>query len=47
MIDGLYRVCTRSLCAGFVLERGQIVRAAPILCKRMGYWLTVAHWVGP
>jgi hypothetical protein len=47
MRDGLYRVTTRYLCAGFVVERGRVVRCAPILRRKLGYWKTVAEWVGP
>lgn len=42
MTDGLYRVTTSYLCAGFVVERGSVVRCAPILRKRLAYWMTVA-----
>ena len=45
MADGLYRVTTPYLCAGFVLRDGQVVQCAPILRKRLGYWRTVAEWV--
>ena len=47
MSDGLYRVTTSHLCAGFVIERGKVTRCAPILKKRLAYWLTVAEFVGP
>jgi len=40
--DGLYRVATSYLCAGFVVERGTVTRCAPILRRRLAYWLTVA-----
>jgi len=45
--DGLWRVVTPYLCAGFVVERGQVVRSAPILRARLAYWMTRAVWVGP
>jgi hypothetical protein len=45
MRDGLYRVDTGYLCAGFVVERGKVVRCAPILRKRLAYWVTVAKWI--
>ncbi len=45
--DGLYRVCTSSLCAGFVVAQGQIVECAPILRRRLDYWSRIAHWIGP
>ena len=47
MKDGLYRVTTRSLCAGFVVKNGLIVAVAHILQKHLAYWLTVAKWIGP
>jgi hypothetical protein len=46
MRDGLYRVTTAYLCAGFVVEKGRVVRCAPILQKRLGYWMTAAERVG-
>lgn len=45
MKDGLYRVVTSYLCAGFVVENGYITKAAPILWRRLDYWKTVAHYV--
>jgi hypothetical protein len=46
--DGLYRVMTSYLCAGFVVEGGKVTRCAPILRKRLAYWQTVAVFVrGP
>ena len=47
MRDGLYRVITTYLCAGFVVERGRVTDCAPILRKKLSYWLGVAEWVGP
>jgi hypothetical protein len=41
--DGLYRVTTAYLCAGFVVERGRVTRCAPILRRRLAYWRTVAE----
>jgi hypothetical protein len=43
--DGLYRVTTRYLCAGFVVERGLVVACAPILRKKLAYWTTIAEYV--
>jgi len=45
MIDGLYRVTTSYLCAGFVVEHGAVTLCAPILRKRLPYWMTVAQLV--
>jgi hypothetical protein len=38
MADGLYRVTTHYLCAGFVVECGVVTQCAPILRKRLIYW---------
>ena len=43
--DGLYRVVTSYLCAGFAVEGGRVTRCAPILRKRLAYWVRVAHRV--
>lgn len=42
MKDGLYQVTTSYLCAGFVIEKGQVTQCAPILRKKIEYWKTVA-----
>ena len=47
MRDGLYRVETSYLCAGFVVSRGVVIRCAPILRKKIDYWRTVATRIGP
>lgn len=47
MRDGLYRVTTRYLCAGFVVHNQLITSCAPILRGKIRYWLTVAEWIGP
>lgn len=44
--DGLYRVETPYLCAGFVVRSGKVVRCARILMKSFGYWRTVAVRIG-
>ncbi len=46
MLDGLYRVTTKYLCAGFIIENGLCVRCAPILKNRFDYWKTVAIKIG-
>lgn len=43
MIDGLYRVMTPHLCAGFVIEAGRVRQCAPILRRRFTYWMTIAE----
>jgi hypothetical protein len=45
--DGLYRVTTPTLTAGFVIRAGSVVECAPILRRRIGYWLKHAMWVAP
>jgi len=45
MRDGLYQVTTPSLCAGFLVERGRVTLCAPILRKKLAYWMTVAQWI--
>ena len=45
MIDGLYQVTTPYLCAGFVIAGGQVTLCAPILRKKLSYWMTVAKLV--
>lgn len=42
MPDGLYRVTTSYLCAGFVVEGGRFVQVAPILQRKLVYWITIA-----
>lgn len=49
MKDGLYRVTTSYLCAGFVVSGGKVKASmcAPILRRKLAYWVTVAEWVRP
>lgn len=47
MRDGLYRVETRYLCAGFVVAQGRVTACAPILRRKLAFWRTVAVRVGP
>jgi hypothetical protein len=47
MRDGLYRVVTSHLVAGFVIRAGQVVQCAPILRRKIDYWKTVATFIGP
>lgn len=47
MTDGLYRVVTPYLCAGFVVVNGRVTVCAPILRKRLSYWVGVAVRIGP
>jgi hypothetical protein len=45
MKDGLYRITTRYLCAGFVIQHGRVIEYAPILRNRLSYWLTQGVWI--
>lgn len=45
MKDGLYRVTTSYLCAGFVIKDDRVTQCAPILWKKLEYWKTIAKWV--
>jgi hypothetical protein len=47
LADGLYRVVTSYLCAGFVVKDHAVVAVAPILVKRFTYWQSMARRVGP
>jgi hypothetical protein len=46
MLDGLYRIETDKICAGFVVKNGYPIRIAPILLKAFRYYLTRAKWIG-
>lgn len=45
--DGLYDVTNDSFSAGFVISEGRVTMCAPILRKRLAYWMTVAERIGP
>lgn len=45
MNDGLYRVVTSYLCAGFVVRDDEVIDCAPILRKKIEYWKTIAKRV--
>jgi hypothetical protein len=47
MRDGLYRVSLPYLTAGFVIAGGAVVACAPILRRRLRYWLRIAERIGP
>lgn len=46
LADGLYQVTTSYLCAGFVVEHGSVTLCAPILRKKISYWMTIAKRIG-
>jgi len=41
--DGLYRVQTPDFCAGFLVEGGKVTQCAPILRRKIGFWLRLAE----
>lgn len=43
--DGLYAVVQPKWVAGFVIESGRVTMCAPILRRRLSYWMTVARAV--
>lgn len=47
MQDGLYQVTTSYLCAGFVMQADKVAACAPILRRKLGYWMTQAKWISP
>lgn len=48
MRDGLYQVTTTYLCAAFIVKGGKVFKSqcAPILRKKLKYWVTVAVRIG-
>lgn len=42
MIDGLYQVTTKYLCAGFIIKDNKVIQCAPILRSKIAYWKTIA-----
>jgi hypothetical protein len=45
LVDGLYRVQTSYLCAGFFVLHGQVVACAPILKPNLPRWIRIARKV--
>lgn len=45
LADGLWAVVTDTWVAGFVVADGRVVDCAPILRRRLAYWVSVARWV--
>ena len=43
--DGLYQVHAGTLCAGFVVQDGRVTDCAPILRRRLTYWMARARLV--
>jgi hypothetical protein len=43
--DGLYRVVTTYLVAGFVVKDNKIETCAPILKRHIGYWVRHCTWI--
>lgn len=46
MTDGLYQVTYKGICAGFIVQDGEVVACAPVLQKRLDYWKTIAIYCG-
>lgn len=44
--DGLYQVDRYGICAGFVLKNGVVIACAPILRKKLAWWMSIAVRVG-
>lgn len=47
MRDGLYQVTTNYFCAGFTIKDGRVEMCAPILRRKIDYWMSRAKRVGP
>lgn len=45
MKDGLWQVTYKGICAAFVMENNRVVQCAPILRRKMSWWITQARWV--
>jgi|SoimicMinimDraft_15_1059743.scaffolds.fasta_scaffold12037_2 hypothetical protein len=43
--DGLYVVTTNHICAAFVVRKGEVTVCAPILRKKIGYYMGIAQYV--
>jgi len=46
MKNGLYQVLYKGICAGFVVENGNVIECAPILRSKLVFWKTIAIWIG-
>ena len=47
MRDGLYGVSYRDIEAGFAIRDDEVIWCAPVLRRRLDYWLSLARWEGP
>ena len=47
MKDGLYRVTTPIVCAGFTVRSGGLDACAPIIRTNVGFFITIAEYLGP
>lgn len=45
--DGLYQVDRYGICAGFVVLGHKVTHCAPILYKKLAWWVTIAKRVVP
>lgn len=46
MRDGIYQVTHKGICAGFVIRNGNAVYCAPVLRKKLTWWVTIAKYIG-
>ena len=40
--DGIYQVSTKYFTAGLIIQSGEVKACAPILRKKLSYWLSIA-----
>ncbi len=45
MKDGLYQVTTPYMCCGFRIINGKVTDCAPMLRKKIDYWITKGVWI--
>jgi hypothetical protein len=45
LADGVYQVREKQFVAGFTVKDGKIDQCAPILKRKLGYWIRRAKWV--
>lgn len=45
--DGLYAVVQPTWVAGFVVEGREVTMCAPVLRRRVAWWIKQARWVCP
>lgn len=40
--DGLYQVYWRGICAGFEIKGGEVVACAPVLRRKLNFFMSIA-----